>query len=99
MTVPGPEQTLFVVASTDMERSAIMLQRIREQLGKFEELGANGEFELSVAPITLVGVAIAVSLGQQVQQVADLVTNMAEEALDLARNPGPQSQSHQGGAK
>jgi signal transduction histidine kinase len=83
MATPGPEQTLFVVASTDVERSAIMLRRIREQLEKIEELKANGEFELSAAGIALPEMLEGFSLEQQVQIVSETITDMAKDALGI----------------
>jgi signal transduction histidine kinase len=83
MATPGPEQTFFVVASTDVERSAIMLRRIREQLEKIEELKANGGFELSAAGIPLPEMLEGFSLEQQVQIVSETITDMAKDALGM----------------
>ena len=83
MATPGPEQTFFVVASTDVERSAVMLRRIREQLQKMEELKANGEFELSAAEIPLPEMLEGFSLEQQVQIVSETITDMAKDALGI----------------
>lgn len=80
MTASGPEQTFFVVASTDMERSPVMLKRIREQLQKLEDLKSNGEFDLSVAPITHPEMLDGLSLEHQVQMVAENITEMAKNA-------------------
>jgi len=85
MTTTGPEQTLFVVASTDLERSAIMTTRIREQMGKLAELKANGEFEISVAAVSLPD-REQLSLEKQVEAVADRVTEMARAALGSRQN-------------
>lgn len=83
MATPGPEQTFFVVASTDVERSAVMLRRIREQLQKMEELKANGEFELSAAGIPLPEMLEGFSLEQQVQIVSETITDVAKDALGI----------------
>ena len=83
MATPGPEQTFFVVASTDVERSAVMLRRIREQLEKMEELKANGEFELSAAEIPLPEMLDGFSLEQQVQIVSETITDVAKDALGI----------------
>lgn len=85
MASPGPEQTFFVVASTDMERSAVMLKRMREQLQKVEELQATGEFELSVAGIPLPEMLDGFSLEQQVHIVSETITDMAKDALGIKR--------------
>lgn len=83
MPMSGPEQTFFVVASTDMERSAIMLTRIREQLEKMEELTATGEFKLSAQAISLPQMLEGLSLEDQVQYVAETVTEMAKDDLGI----------------
>ena len=85
ITMPGPEQCFFVVASTDLERSAIMLKRIREQLQKLEELKTSGTFELSVAEIPLPDMSDGISLYLQVQEVAERVTEMARKAVDAVK--------------
>ena len=81
MTNPGPEQTLFVVASTDMERSAIMIRRIVEQLKKLEEFKGDGALEVSALEVPLPDNPESVSLEQQVQAVAERVTAMTEAVL------------------
>jgi hypothetical protein len=83
MPMSGPEQTFFIVASTDMERSAIMLTRIREQLQKIEELTATGDFQLSAQPVSLPQMLEGLSLEDQVQFVAETVTEMAKDALGI----------------
>ena len=80
MATSGPEQTFFVVASTDLERSAIMRNRVQEQLQKLEELKANGSFSLSVAEIALPEMLDGLSLEYQVQMVSETVTEMAKDA-------------------
>jgi signal transduction histidine kinase len=97
MTSSGPEQTFFVVASTDVQRAGIMMTRIREQLEKLEELKASGDIIVSATEIPLPPSA-DLPLEQQVAQVADRVTEMARAALGptpiatsykLAKLPGP----------
>lgn len=82
LTTAGPEQSFFVVASTDLQRSAVMLKRIREQLQKVEELNASGTFEVSAAEIPLPDSSDGVSLYLQVQEVAERVTAMANDAVE-----------------
>ncbi|HYA22700.1 MAG TPA: hybrid sensor histidine kinase/response regulator [Terriglobales bacterium] len=94
MTTPGPEQSFFVVASTDLERSAIMLKRVREQLGKLEDLKASGQFEVSATEIPLLDTSDKLSLEQQVQKVADRVTEMAKDALGAMQGLNQQFQSN-----
>jgi signal transduction histidine kinase len=80
MTMAGPGQTFFVVASTDQERVEIMLARIREQLGKVDDLTASGEAAVSAAEIPMPEAGDD-SLERQVQKIADRVTEMARESL------------------
>jgi hypothetical protein len=94
MNMPGPEQSFFVVASTDLERSAIMLKRIQEQLQKLEELKTSGTFELSVAAIPLPDASDGISLYLQVQEVADRVTEMARDAVGSMKGQNQQPLSN-----
>jgi signal transduction histidine kinase len=80
MTSSGPEQRLFVVASTDMERAPIMMTRIREQMEKLEELKANGTFEISALEIPLPDHAPETPLEKQVKAVAERATAMIRAA-------------------
>jgi signal transduction histidine kinase len=76
----GPEETFFVVASTDMERVNIMMTRIREQLEGYAELKASGNLRITAAPVELPS-HDGTSLEIQVQHVADRVTEMAMHTL------------------
>jgi len=84
MSRSGPEQTFFVVASTDLNRAEIMMTRIRGQIGNLAELSANGEFEISAVPVPLPDPSAGHSLPQQVQEVADRVTEMAHATLSCS---------------
>jgi signal transduction histidine kinase len=86
MAVFGPEQSFFVVASTDLVRAEIMMTRIRGQIEILPELKAGGEFEISASAIPLTGLpgmgsGEAKSLEAQVAAVADRITEMARTAL------------------
>ncbi len=81
MTSPGPDQTLFVVASTDLERAEIMMTRIRGQLGKLEDLNTCGTFEVSAIEVPLSDVPKESSLEEQVRVVANQVTTLTQNAL------------------
>jgi signal transduction histidine kinase len=86
MTALGAAQTYFVVASTDLARSEIMMTRIRGQMGALEELSATGEFEISASEVALPDPAAGRSLQEQVQEVADRITEMARAVVGPQRN-------------
>ena len=81
MATSGPDQTLFVVASTDLERAEIMMTRIRQQLGKLEDLDAQGTFEVSAVEVP-VGDLAGQALQLQVQNVSDRVTEISKTTLE-----------------
>jgi hypothetical protein len=80
MTTQGPEQTYFVVASTDMERVSIMMTRIREQMEKVADLKAACDLSLAAESVELPGAACTDPLEKQVQAVAERVTEMVQLA-------------------
>ena len=84
----GQEQTLYVVASTDLDHSAIMIDRIRGQFEKIEELRLAGDFEIRACEIPLPDTGSANSLAQQVQAVADRITVMTRAATDSETSTG-----------
>ena len=82
----GPEQTLFVVGSTDLTRAEIMMARIRGQIEMLPELKGSCEVEISAAAVSLTdlpgsGSTEAKSLEAQVAAVAQRVTEMARAAM------------------
>ena len=81
MGTSGQEQTLFVAASTDLERSKIMIDRIRGQFEKMEELKLAGKFDIRASEVPLPDKGATISLEQQVQTVADRITEMARKAM------------------
>jgi len=81
MAAAGPEQTYFVVASTDLNRAEIMMARIREQMAKLAELKASAEFEVSASPLPRPDRPGEPSLELQVADVADNVTEMIRAAM------------------
>lgn len=81
MTASGAQETFLVVASTDLERANVMMARIREQVGKVEELSGTGELEVSAAKVTLPAACAARPLPEQVKEVADVITEMVRAVL------------------
>ena len=81
MAAAGPEQTYFVVASTDLNRAEIMMTRIREQMAKQAELKASAEFEVSASAVPRPDRPGEPSLELQVADVAGSVTEMIRAAM------------------
>jgi len=69
-------QTFFVVACTDLERSGIMMARIRGQLERNQELKASATLVISAVPIDFATPPANASLDQLVQIVANRVTEI-----------------------
>ena len=80
------DTTYFVLASTDMERSSIMISRIREKLESITALSTQGAFTLTARrvetePANIPG-AVAGSIGLQEQ--ASLHRRVREVAAQVA---------------
>ncbi len=85
MGTSGAAETFFIVASTDLQRSGIMTTRIREQLDLVENLREKCTFAIATMPIELPPADAdrsQVSLEQQIQTVADCVTQMILRSLE-----------------
>ena len=76
----GPAETFFVVASTDMQRVNIMTARITEQINGLASLNGTGKVEVTAKPVAIT--VAAPSLDEQVEAVADCVTEMIVQDLD-----------------
>jgi signal transduction histidine kinase len=78
MTTHGAEETFLVVASTSPESAEVMMARIREQLGKVSDVNGAGELEVSASTVPRPQARSdgSLSLEQQIQEVADAVTEM-----------------------
>jgi len=76
MAATGVAETFYVVASTDMERVPIMMARIQNQIGALAQLKASGTVQVTAKPIPLEHAAEEEGLEQQVQRIADRVTEM-----------------------
>jgi signal transduction histidine kinase len=76
MGTSATTETLFVVASTDLQRSGIMTSRIREQLERVADFKAKSTLTITAIPVELPSDGLAGTLEQQVQAVASRVTQM-----------------------
>ncbi len=79
MPSAGPEQTFFVVASTDVAKVEIMSRRIREVMEKAFDWKGAGSFAITARPIDLPGGES--QREQKVTEVAERITSMVREAL------------------
>jgi signal transduction histidine kinase len=77
----GPDETFFVVASTDMEHVDIMLTRVGEQLGALPQLKAAGTAQMKAQAVVMESPKAPMKLEEQVQMVADRVTGMIKQQL------------------
>jgi signal transduction histidine kinase len=83
MGSPGPEETFFVVASTDMERVEIMTTRIREQLGRIADLHRKGTLAVTAEPIEL-GPAEAVAGESSSAELSSVELSLEKQVEALA---------------
>jgi hypothetical protein len=76
MATNGPEDSLYVVASTDMERVEIMTDRITVQIGALTHLRATGKVRATARPVKFSADIQSKSLEQQVEEIAESVTEL-----------------------
>ncbi|MGB8772829.1 MAG: HAMP domain-containing sensor histidine kinase, partial [Terriglobales bacterium] len=81
METSGAGQTFFVVASTDMEKVNIMLNRIRDQVGGLPKLKSSGTLRLTAEAFPGPPAVDPRTLEQQVWGVADAVTELIQHGL------------------
>ncbi|MFY9844772.1 MAG: ATP-binding protein [Terriglobales bacterium] len=86
MAARGAGETFFVVASTDMMKVNIMMDRIRDQVGAVPRLKASGTLRVTAEMIPGAPAADPRTLEQQVWGVADSVAEMIRQ--------GPSSRPH-----
>ena len=86
MGTSGTAETFFVVASTDMTRVTIMMDRIRDQLGALPKLKASGLLRVTAEPIPGQFASDQKTLEQQVWGVADYVTGIVQQGLGNQQN-------------
>src|SRR5271166_96950 len=70
MASAGFTDTIYVVASTDMLRVPIMLNRIEEQMKTLKQLQTSGTAKLSAEPLEAIDLSPMQTLEQQIQAVA-----------------------------
>ncbi len=76
MGTSGAAETFFIVASTDLQRSGIMITRIREQLERVTDLKNKCTLTVTTVPVELPSGILGETLERQVQTVADCITQM-----------------------
>lgn len=96
MGMSGPVETFFVVASTDMKRVHILMDRIRQQVGSLPKLKASGTLRVTAEAIPGPPDIDPRTLEQQVWGVADYVTELIQHGL--ASKPNLIAKEHQGNA-
>ncbi|MGD0508701.1 MAG: hybrid sensor histidine kinase/response regulator [Terriglobales bacterium] len=77
----GAVQTLFVVASTDLKRVNIMMDRIRNQVGALPKLKTSGTLLVTAEAIPAPPPEDSRTVEQQVWGVADYVTELIQKGL------------------
>ena len=82
----GPVETLFVVASTDMQQVGILMDRIRDQIGSLPRLKSGGTLRVTAEKIPTPSAADPSILEQQVWGIADYVTEVVQQGLGSKQN-------------
>jgi signal transduction histidine kinase len=82
----GPVETLFVVASTDMDQVGILMDRIRDQIGTLPRLKAGGSLRVTAEKIPAPPAADPRTLEQQVWGIADYVSEVVQQGLGSKEN-------------
>jgi hypothetical protein len=86
MGTSGAVKTFFVVASTDMQRVSIMMDRIHDQVGALPQLKASGTLRVTAETIPGPLAADPRTLEQQVWGAADYVTEIIQQGLWSKQN-------------
>jgi sigma-B regulation protein RsbU (phosphoserine phosphatase) len=87
MGAAGAAETFYVIASTDLQRSGIMITRIREQLERLPDLKSKCTLIISAASIQLPATDTKQSLDQQIQSLAGSVTQMIFTGMERKHMP------------
>jgi len=83
----GLSETFFVAASTDLARAEIMMKRIREQLEAGAGFKAAGILKVSATAVPWPSTGEGKALEEQVQALAERVTEMAMAAIAPKTSP------------
>jgi signal transduction histidine kinase len=81
MGTSGPTETFFVVASTDMNKVSVMMDRIRDQADALPQLKASGTLRITAETIPGPPVDDPKTLEQQVWEISDRVTQIIQQGL------------------
>jgi signal transduction histidine kinase len=84
----GLTETLFVAASTDLERAQVMMKRIREQLEAGAGFRAAGLLKVSATNVPLTASEDGGAVEEMVQAVADRITEMTMLAVSPKQASG-----------
>ncbi|MGB6387383.1 MAG: hybrid sensor histidine kinase/response regulator [Terriglobales bacterium] len=81
MESSGAVETFFIVASTDIERVSIMMDRIHDQIGALPKLKASGTLRVAAEKLPAASTADSRTLEEQVWGVADYITESIQQGL------------------
>jgi signal transduction histidine kinase len=82
MGTSATSETLFVVASTDLQGSGAMTMRIREQMERLGNLKGKCTLTVTAVPVELPPHHSSAGLEQQVLNVADRITHMIMTSME-----------------
>jgi signal transduction histidine kinase len=82
MGTSGSTETFFIVASTDIQQSGIMIERIRDQLERMGDLKNRATLTVLSAALELPGNISELPLEEQVQKVSDVVSGMITSSME-----------------
>jgi signal transduction histidine kinase len=82
----GQVETYFVVASVNMERVSIMLDRIRSQVGDLPKLKVGGTLRVTAERLPTPSTVDPRTLEQQISDVAEHVTEIIQHDLSQKQN-------------
>lgn len=86
MATSGPNEAFYVVASTDMSRVGVMMDRIGDQVGTVPQLKASGTLRVTAEMIPGPPAVDQRTLEQQVWGIADYVTKIIQQDIWSKQN-------------